>query len=162
RALDIARMQCASVLRLGPRLPPGSLGPRGIARFGDDSFYLRAFQRYGPVFKILWNRNLAICIVGLDRARRLLAIHGRALAQLTVDITPLVPKGFLRAMPAAQHDRYRRPILTAMRSDLAAACGSSLREVMLREFAILSRGAADRAPDDRPALTPSLHRLATQ
>src|SRR5262245_39689024 len=111
RAMEIATIQCASVLRLSPRLPPGSLGPRGIARFGTQSFYFQAFQRYGPVFKVLWNRNLTICIVGFDRARRLLAIHGRALAQLTIDITPLVPMGFLRGMPEEQHVRYRTLIL---------------------------------------------------
>src|SRR5215831_5975319 len=107
RAMEIAAIQCASAIRLSPPLPPGSLGLRGIARFGNQSFYLRAFQRYGPVFKVLWNRNLTICIVGFDRARRLLAIHGRALAQLTVDITPLVPAGFLRGMAEEQHRRYR-------------------------------------------------------
>src|SRR5262245_8725333 len=81
RAVHIATIQCASLLRLSPRLPPGSLGPRGIARFGNHSFYLRAFQRYGPVFKVLWNRNLTICIFGFDRARRLLAPHIQSVAR---------------------------------------------------------------------------------
>src|SRR5262249_2187888 len=106
-AYRLAAMHGAGLLRRSPRLPPGSLGPRGIAKFGNQSFYLRASQRYGPIFKVLWNRNLTVCIVGFDRARRLLAIHGRALAQLTIDITPLVPMGFLRGMPEEAHGRYR-------------------------------------------------------
>jgi cytochrome P450 len=162
RAMEIATIQCASVLRLSPSLPPGSLGPRGIARFGNHSFYQRAFQRYGPVFKVLWNRNLTICIVGFDRARRLLAIHGRVLAQLTIDITPLVPMGFLRGMAEEQHDRYRPLILTAMRNELAAACGGLLRELIRSELAELARCAKETVQADRRVLTPCLHRLATR
>ena len=131
RATAIVAMQCAGALGVSARLPPGSLGPRGIARFGGDRFYLRALERYGPVFKVLWNRNLAICIVGFDRARHLLAIHGRALAQLTIDITPFVPKGFLRGMAREDHDTYRKLILPAVRGELAAGCATSLRDLIL-------------------------------
>jgi len=162
RAMAIIAMQCSGALGLSAPLPPGSLGPRGVARFGDDRFYLQALGRYGPVFKVLWNRNLAVCIVGFDRARHLLALHGRALAQLTIDITPLVPAGFLRGMPREEHDAYRKLILTAMRNELAVGCASSLRDLIRLELTTLAHRSDGHSPLDQPQLTPCLHRLATR
>jgi cytochrome P450 len=160
--MAILVMQCAGTLRLTRPLPPGSLGPGGIVRLGNDRFYLRARERYGPVFKVLWNRNLAVCIVGFDRARQLLALHGRALAQLTIDITPLVPAGFLRSMPRDEHDAYRKLILAAMRSELAAGCAPSLRALVRSELSDLASACHGQFVADQRWLTPSLHRLATR
>jgi cytochrome P450 len=133
-----------------------------VARFGDQRFYLRAFQRYGPVFKVLWNRNIAVCVVGFDRARRLLAIHGRALAQLTIDITPLVPKGFLRGMAREDHRQYRALILAAIRNDLAAGCATPLRDLLSSELTLLAHHTGHEASPRHAVLTPRLHQLATR
>jgi cytochrome P450 len=162
RAATLLALQCSGALGLSPPLPPGSLGPRAIARFGGESFYVDAFRRYGPVFKVLWNRNLAVCVVGFDRARRVLAIHGQALAQLTIDITPLVPKGFLRGMRRDDHHDYRALIVGAMRHDLASGCEAELRDLIRLELTQLAQQASQGIDSGHPVLTPRLHRLATR
>src|SRR5215831_9585545 len=117
RLTAVGRMTAAGAAGLGPRLPPGFLGPSSVARFGDDRFYRRRFRRYGPIFKVLWNQNLTICIVGFDRARRLLASHSDALVPLTIEIESFVPFGFLRRMAPEPHAHYRGLFAAALRVD---------------------------------------------
>jgi cytochrome P450 len=151
-------------LRLTPPLPPGPLGPGAIARLGDDRFYWRRFLRYGPIFKVLWNRNLTVCIVGLERARRLFAAHSRALLPLTIEIESFVPHGFLRRMSPEPHGRYRALFVTVLRNDPATTWASELRALIRVELAQLAarRPAPQKESGDLTPLTLTLDRIATR
>ena len=120
RVVSLLGMQLHNALGRSPQLPPGSLNPLSISRRSDDRFYRRKVLRYGPIFKTLWSGNLAICVVGFRRARRLLAEHGGALVPITIGIADFVPKGFIRCMKSDDHAHYRRLFLDALRQDLIA------------------------------------------
>ena len=145
RAVAIAGMQLAGMTGRAPRLPPGSLGPSGVARLGDDRFYLRKLQRYGPVFKVLWVQNLATCVVGFERARRLFALHAHAMVPITIDISPFVPKGFLRCMARDQHPHYRSLFLRALPVQLTTGWEPELRTVIRAALTQLAGTTSDGA-----------------
>ena len=154
----VVRLAAASAAGLGPRLPPGWLGPSSLARFGDDSFYRQRFRRYGPIFKVLWNQNLTICIVGFERARRLLAAHSDALIPLTIEIESFVPFGFMRRMAPEPHAHYRGLFATALRVDLTVTWERELRRLIRDE---LTRWADVVPVAGHSALTDALDRIAT-
>jgi cytochrome P450 len=145
---------------LGVRgVPPGPLGPFSIARFGDDRFYWTRFRRYGPIFKVLWNQNITICIVGFERARRLFAAHGRALLPLTIEIESFVPFGFMRRMAPVPHAHYRTLFVQALRVNPAVTWADELRELIREELARMASATRDTGT---PSLTVALDRIATR
>lgn len=151
-------MQFAGMLGLAPRLPPGSLGFGGVARLGDEGFYLRKFQRHGPVFKILWNRNVTICVVGFRRARHLFAVHAQAIAPLHIDIRSFVPHGFLRMMEGETHAHYRKLFLNALRADPLTAREPDVRHTIRAELQLLAAADGDPAGASE-RMTATLDRL---
>lgn len=162
RGASLVRLQLTSTLGLGPALPPGTLGPWSVAGLGDERFYFRKLQRYGPIFKVWWSQHLTVCIVGFARAQRLLSIHRRALLPLTIDIGSFVPYGFLRSMPPAQHTLYRALFLAAFRDGLTEAWEPELRALIRSELASLAEDTSSGQPPAAPALTPTLDRIATR
>jgi len=158
RAGRAVRLTAAGAVGVGPRVPPGPLGPFSIARFGDERFYSRRFRRYGPIFKVLWNQNVTICIVGFERARRLLAAHGRALLPLTIEIESFVPFGFMRRMDPEPHARYRGLFVVALRVNPAITWEDDLRALIREELARLASALPSAG---QPSLTVALDRVAT-
>jgi cytochrome P450 len=159
-AVALLRMQVGGALGLAPRLPPGSLGVSAVARLGGDGFYLQKFRQYGPIFKVLWNQNLTVCIVGFQRARRLLAVHAHVLAPVHVDIESFVPKGFLRTMAPDHHPHYRALFLSALRAQSTTPWEPEIRrniQIELRALADATEGGAARA---EASLVPALDRIA--
>lgn len=139
-----------------PVLPPGSLGPRSIARFGNDRFYLDRFRKYGPIYKVLWSRKLTVCVVGFERGRRLLAAHTAALQPRAIEIESFVPNGFLRRMRGDVHRRYRSGFLEAFRLDLPE---TELRNVIRAELIALAHLHA-AGPATAEQLANALDRIA--
>ena len=133
-------MQFGDATGRGPRLPPGSLsGSCPFRARGDDRFYLEQFRRYGSIFKLFWGSgDLKICVVGLSLGRRLLNQHRGAVRPVTVDITTLVPAGYLRSMSPAIHPKYRRLFVAACRAELIAVRETELRDMMVCELARLA------------------------
>lgn len=154
-----ARLTAAGAVGVGPKVPPGPLGPFSIARFADDQFYLRKFRRYGPIFKVVWNQNVAICIVGFERARRLFAAHGRALLPLTIDIESFVPFGFMRRMAPEPHARYRGLFVLALRVNPALTWEDDLRTLIREELAQLASAVPAAG---KQSLNVALDRIATK
>jgi cytochrome P450 len=154
-------MQLGGMLGLSVKLPPGSLGPSGVARLGDEDFYLRKFSRHGPLFKVLWNRHLAVCVVGFRRAKRLLALHAHALAPIHIDIRSFVPHGFLRAMAPEPHARYRALFLNALRMESTMAWESEIRTAIRGALHSLVE-ATNGSPARAESLIPSLDEIATR
>ena len=112
--------------------PRGSLGlAASLDAIGDRRYYRDQAARHGPVFKMSQFGRPVACVVGLERARRILADHADALAPATLPFNRLLTKGILRYMAAADH-REEAPVFRAAfaHMDLAgaeAALRASLR-----------------------------------
>lgn len=124
------------------RLPPGKLARLDVEEKTDRAFILHQSERLGPVFKAIGWGEFYICVVGLPLGRRLLRDHSEDLRPLTLDLSSLFPKGFLRQMQGDDHRHYRRTLNRAIKpGDLEAGT---------REFeAIAVRALADYAAGER-------------
>ncbi|MEQ8716155.1 MAG: cytochrome P450 [Acidimicrobiales bacterium] len=94
--------------------PPGRL--TGCPEMSlDRDFGIREAQRRGPVFSV--SGGLArdmVCVLGLERGRRLLADHADGLASMVFTNNIHVPGGFIRTMRGDQHRHYRRVLARAL------------------------------------------------
>ncbi len=80
-------------------LPPGSLSPIAAIRgTADRNFFLKQAERHGPFFKFSQISSNVICVVGLDRAQRLLRTHEDALIPSAIPFSKQISGGFLRYM----------------------------------------------------------------
>lgn len=104
------------------RLPPGQLVHLDQEEKANRAFLLHRSEQLGPVFKAIGWGELYVCVVGLPIGRRLLRDHSADLRPMTLDVTRLFPKGFLRQMQGDDHRRYRGQLNRAIKpSDLAAS-----------------------------------------
>lgn len=88
------------------RLPPGSLGiGHSLDALNNQRYYLEQAARFGPVFKSSELGEPVVCIVGLGRARAILAGHGASFsgAKFTKRYHRFIPGGVLRYMDPATH-----------------------------------------------------------
>ena len=144
----------------GVRLPPGRLGVGSLARLGDERFYFRKHRRHGPIFKVLWNRNLTTCIVGFERARRLFAAHAAALLPMTIDIASFVPYGFMRSMASEPHARYRSIFAAALRDDLVEIWSADIRSLIRSALERWAETPQPAGPDSGAPLTDAVDRVS--
>lgn len=101
--------------------PPGSLGIRhSLDAIDDRRFYFNQAERFGPVFKMSQFGRPVVCVLGLERARRLLVEHGASLAGATLPYHRLIPRGFLRYMHAETHKAVA-PLFRATFASVALA-----------------------------------------
>ena len=66
--------------------------------------------RHGPVFKVSQFGQPTVCLVGLDRANRLLLEHDEQLVAPPLPFSRFIEGGYLRYLPEQTHDRYRRVV----------------------------------------------------
>jgi len=143
-------------LRLKP-LPPGALCALDDAERLDRRVLMARSAAYGDVFKGQLEGQLAVFVVGLTRGRQLLREHHAELQATTIDITPLVPGGFMRQMLADMHRKYRRGVMQALQAtdlSLLLADLQTHSQAVLHEYAMSRRFG----PDD---LMAQLNRIAT-
>jgi cytochrome P450 len=155
-------LSCLESFGLIKGLPPGSLSGSSLHGAGGRDFYTHKHHLFGPIFKLFWpSRRLKVCVVGFPRARRLLTAHSDVLVPVSVDITSIVPKGFLRCMVGAEHSRYRRLFKDGLRGDLVGAWNSELRFMLISELTELSVTASQSAsPQNRT--TRAIDRFSTR
>jgi cytochrome P450 len=123
------------------KLPAGCLTRSSLLGLSGRDFYMDKYKRYGPIFKLFWpSRHLKICIVGFSRAKRLLTEHSENLVPVSIDITRVVDKGFLRCMAAAEHDHYRGLFKEALRPDIVNIWNTQLRQILNTDLTELTRG----------------------
>jgi cytochrome P450 len=118
KRVHLWRTHCQARLRAaarGKRLAPGRLQMLPAGSLADQLFFTKEAQKYGPVFKVWWTNKLTTCIVGHDLGRRFLSANEGRIRAATVDLTPLFPHGFLRAMEGETHRKYRRIFIDAFR-----------------------------------------------
>ncbi len=108
------------------RLPPGSIAPLVPRRFTDQDFYRTEARRLGPVFKSAWFTRPSVCVVGLERGLDLIQRAGDALGPTRYSFSRFVPGGFLRTMPAAPHQKYRKILQEVFVRETIEACAGDL------------------------------------
>lgn len=90
-------------------LPPGSLGlGHSLDALNNQRYYLEQAARFGPVFKSSEFGNPVVCVIGLSRARAILAAHGAAFsgAKFTKRYQRFIPGGVLRYMDPGRHREF--------------------------------------------------------
>ena len=101
-------------------LPPGSLSPLPVRPWSDPDFYRRQAARYGDVFKLSQFGRPMVCLVGLERANRLLLDHDEQLVAPPLPFSRFIEGGYLRYLPEETHARYRRFFRSLFHSEAVA------------------------------------------
>jgi cytochrome P450 len=124
------------------RVPPGRIGVQPLGLYEDPDFLIGEAERYGPIFKIgatfpVPTLTPIICVVGHELGLALLRDHERSL-----EVYPpfpgsrYIPRGFMRNMTAADHDRYapifRRAVTKAADEAFEGAVAAKARAVVAR------------------------------
>ena len=89
-------------------LPPGSLQPLPVSPWSDPEFYKHQSERYGDVFKVSQFGQPMVCMVGLERANRLLLEHDDKLVAPPLPFSRFIEGGYLRYLPEETHASYRK------------------------------------------------------
>ena len=108
------------------RLAPGRILPETEAAKLD---LVKLHREYGNIFTIWAGGKLTTCIVGHELGLRFLTENKASLRVATIDMTPLFPVGFLRAMEGEAHVEYRRLFIAAFRSVSLQAQAAALRGI---------------------------------
>ncbi|MFO1071068.1 MAG: cytochrome P450 [Geminicoccaceae bacterium] len=138
-------------------LPPGSLALTQLGLVQDDRFLLRQAERHGPVFKIAHYGRPMACVVGLRRGAELLREAGDGLVSGALPFSRLIPGGFIRYMPPAEHARYRALLVRALPGDMVHAAAPAIDAAAVRAFGSLAAaGGAGVSP------IPGLHALTLE
>ena len=136
-------------------LPPGSLQRLPVGPWSDPEFYKTQATRYGSIFKMSQFGQPMICIVGLERANRLLLDHDEQLVAPPLPFSRFIEGGYLRYLPEETHATYRRFFRTLFHSDVTASAEPRIAATFARAFAQMSRASheggavAIRAPTMR-------------
>lgn len=143
------------------RLPPGSLVRLDQEEKADRAFILHHASRVGPVFKAIGWGELYVCVVGLERGRRILRDHVADLRPMTLDVRSLFPKGFLRQMQGEDHRHYRKTLVRAIPPEDPAATTRALEGIATRALADYHAGESEHrnGPDTYIA---TLSRITTE
>lgn len=127
-----------AILRLHLRRPPAGLawppGPLNLfnrVNRRPQKYLLEKSAQFGPVFKQWMYGQHTTCIVGNDLGRRVLREGQSVLTSVTIDQTPLYPKGNLRTLQGNDHRSYRRLILEAINSTPIRTHEAMVRDVIL-------------------------------
>jgi retinoid hydroxylase len=137
------------------RLPPGSLQRLPVEPWSDPDFYKRQAARYGNVFKMSQFGQPMICVVGLERANRLLLDHDEQLIAPPLPFSRFIDGGYLRYLPEETHATYRKFFRALFHSDVVASAEPRIRSAFARGLASMSAppsaaaGVRVRAPTMR-------------
>jgi len=125
-------------------LPPGSLYPLPVRPWSDPDFYQQQAGRYGNVFKMSQFGQPMVCIVGLERANRLLLQHDHELVAPPLPFSRFIKGGYLRYLPEETHLHYRRFFRSMFHSDVIARAEPRIAAIFQRGFAAMARASRDR------------------
>ena len=118
-------------------LPPGSLQRLPVRPWSDPEFYKTQAARYGNVFKMSQFGQPMICVVGLERANRLLLDHDQQLVAPPLPFSRFIEGGYLRYLPEETHAKYRRFFRSLFHSEVVANAEPRVRAAFARGFAAM-------------------------
>ena len=144
------------------QLPPGKWIDLDTIERANRCFLLEHAAAVGPMFKAKAWDACWICIVGIPQSRRFLKEHGKHLQPTTLQLKSLFPKGFLRQMQAAEHQRYRKALVHAIQSAnivnaSAVATWEQLTNVGLEHYLVTQQ----QAPGSPEPFIRTLDNIAT-
>lgn len=142
------------------KLPPGRLVPDDKEMFRNRMYLLEKAHLYGPIFKLIWQRQLMICIVGHARALQFLNAHAAKLVGDSVRLDALIPNGFLRNMNGDTHRQCRRQVQPLVQCDLIDEWDGELREAIRNDVSAYAKSSYGPAVTPLP-LAPALRAMAT-
>jgi cytochrome P450 len=116
------------------RLPPGSLERLPVRPWSDPEFFKRQAARYGNVFKMSQFGQPMVCIVGLERANRLLRQYDEQLVAPPLPFSRFIEGGYLRYLPEETHARYRKFFRALFHSDVVRNAEPRLSAAFARGF----------------------------
>lgn len=124
-------------------LPPGSLSlfPRGP--WVDHRFYLKAAERFGPIFKSSLMYRPGVCVLGASLGSELLRVHADSLEAPRVRFNRFIPKGFLRYMEPEDHPYYKQIFRGVFASGVMKRTQPVLREIAEAGLLRLVRASAE-------------------
>jgi cytochrome P450 len=105
-----------------------------VRPWSDPEFYKAQAARYGNVFKMSQFGQPMICIVGLERANRLLLRHDEQLVAPPLPFSRFIEGGYLRYLPEETHATYRRVFRALFYSDVMKNAEPRVRAVFARGF----------------------------
>ena len=142
RRQPVAYARLRSALSRHP-LPPGDYAALDTLEKADRDALRKRSAALGPVFKgIAWG-ELCVCIVGLDHCRRFTQAHRASLRLQTLELSHLIPKGFICAMEGEDHRELRKAIQRALRATPVGSHNPDARDPVLE--AIVTHGLRDYA-----------------
>ena len=142
------------------KLPPGKLIRLGKLEVQNRHYLRERAEVEGPIFKGLSHDGLLVCVVGLDRCRRLLRDHASDLRTPSLNLTPLFPKGILRVLRGQDHLHYRRRLADSISGELVEANQRDLCRIVEDELARFERIEGPEAQDPS-TLIQTLERIAS-
>lgn len=137
------------------RLPPGSLQPLPVRPWSDPEFYKRQAARYGSVFKMCQFGQPMVCVVGLERANRLLLDHDHEMVAPPLPFSRFIEGGYLRYLPEETHAQYRRFFRSLFHSDVVPRAEPRVACAFRRGFAAM----ADASDHGSVAVKPAVMRM---
>lgn len=125
-----------------PRHAPGSLSfARGMAALGDRHYYVKQFAEHGPVFRMSQFGVPTLCVLGIERRRAILQLHGPHIGPAPLPFSRSVLRGFLRYMDDATHNHYGPLMRRAMLGTWSPELLGQLDALIQRHLAPTSAAA---------------------
>jgi cytochrome P450 len=132
------------------RYPPGRMRFRDPMVHSDPRGILRLADRLGPVFK-QWPGRHTTYVLGNRPARRFLAENEDKISGVSVNLTSIVPGGWIRQMRGETHQKYRRILLDGLDATPLLEHQDALRETIAAALDAIA--AHDGSAESLAALT---------
>lgn len=129
----------------GKPLPPGKFLVLDSAEQSDQEFLLKHAEQVGPVFKVVFEDKLTICVVGLPICRRFLHENASNMMLQAINLEEIFPLGFLRRMEGETHKKYRKAVMRAIDPERMSRDQSVFENIVVGEFGRYAENPTDDA-----------------
>lgn len=130
-------------------LPPGKFLILDSMEHSDQKFLLKHTEKVGPVFKVVFEDKLTVCVVGLPLCRRFLQENSSNITLQAINLEDLFPLGFLRRMEGEAHKKYRKAIMRGFNSEQFSRDERVFENILVEELARYAENS------DEDALSPT-------
>lgn len=137
------------------KLAPGPFSPLSDGALPHPRFLLETSQRYGPIFKFSWDRNLSTGIVGFELGREFLTENQCRISGISQDLSPLGDVTHVRNLSGDIHRNCKRHLVRALPKSAVDKQECELRAYLVRELGAFANGCSAHppTPEDLKQLT---------